>query len=115
MGQGHYVALAFGVLNPPRIDDDEREDDFRIAIEKAAGRRVHTSYESKREYMAIFVAENAGVDDDAAVPQTCLLADAANGEEWPAVHAAWERAQKAAKEFGIDLPDGQPLLVVDYD
>jgi hypothetical protein len=118
MGQGYYMALAFGVLDPPKIDEEEGEAatwTYDAAIKKAAGRRVHTAYESERAYMAIFVAENAGVDDNAGTPKTCALADAASGPEWDEAREIWTRIQEASGKLGFPLSDGQPLLIVDCD
>jgi len=84
------------------------------ALHKAAGQRVHESYESDCEYLAILVVENAGVDEKASVPQTCLLADAIKGPAWVEARKAWKRVRKASVKFGVELPAGEPLLIVDY-
>lgn len=118
MGQGHYVALGYGAIHPlPQLPDDDlkKYDDWEHAVEAAAGRRIHTSYESECKYLAIFVAENFGVDDDAITLKTCLLSEAATGPEWDAARAAWERVRAASEKFDVVLPPGHPLLIVDYD
>jgi selenophosphate synthetase-related protein len=44
-----------------------------------------------------------------------LLADAAQGPEWNTAREIWERIRAASQEFGVPLPEGQPLLIADFD
>lgn len=118
MGQGNYIALGYGALDvdyPSGGVDSDVFDDWLGALEKIAGRSLETSYESERKYLAIFVAENAGIRDDTIIPSTCLLANAAQGPEWDTAREIWERIRAASQELGVPLPEGQPLLIVDYD
>jgi hypothetical protein len=114
MGQGNYMALAFGVLNPPEIAE-EIDCKYRDVVDEAAGQRVRFAYESEVDYMAILVAENSGVDQDSITPETCKLANLLTEQIWAEARAKWEKVREASKKFGIVLPEGESLLVVDYD
>lgn len=119
MGQGSYMAIGYGILSDPTVDrnSDKEWYAWTSAVEKAAGRRLHFSSESDRHYFAILVAENSGVADDTVEPKTCRLASVCYElrDELAKAREAWARAQAKSAELGVTLPDGEPLLIVDYD
>jgi len=115
MGQGNFIAIGYGILDPP-VPKEEVLYRWLPQLKKAAGRPVHLSYESRREYLAIFLAENCGVDDNAKPIETCALSDfLQDAQRWDDAIAVWRRVRKESKRFGIDLPWGAPLLIADCD
>lgn len=123
MGQGHYNAIGFGCLRPKSIGDAlERDmavggsmaDEFYDLVSKHGG---HTGYESRPDYIAIFLADS-GCDHVTMAP-TSTMADfvkSAKALVVPSVVAKWERIRREVKRrFGIALPAGRLLFIADYD
>jgi hypothetical protein len=123
MGQGHYNAIGFGCLYPEALkkklaadwkSNGTLGDDFYDLVSTCGGR---TGYESKPDYIAIFLADSGR--DHVTMSPTCalnLFTGKMNALVTPAVIARWERLRKKAmQKFGIDLPAGQLLFIADYD
>lgn len=130
MGQGLYRMLGWGCLNPLPFNWDGDEGLRLYDL-------VKTSYECKPDYIVIPLA----VDDEwlqqswnlAPLPQGGLphveprtARIASRCQWWPDVEktgvwidrrivATWELVQKFALTKGLELPDGHPVFLCDWD
>lgn len=129
MGQGLYRCVGWGCLNPPHFDWDD--DDRPLLFDL-----VETSYEAEPNYIMI----PFGVDDGwlqkawnlPALPEGLPHVEPRTAvalshcEWWPDVGKAgvwvsrrirdtWELIRRVAKEKGLELPEGEPIFVCDWD
>lgn len=129
MGQGLYRSVGWGCLNPPRYDWDN--DDVPRLWDA-----IETSYEAEPDYLML----PFGVDDEwlqkawnlpplpdglpHVRPRTAVVAPRC--EWWPDVGTAgvwvssrivglWELLRVVAKTRGLELPEGRPIFVCDWD
>jgi hypothetical protein len=129
MGQGLYRAVGFGCLNPPDFEGDNRPTP---GLHDA----VEYGYEAEPDYAMI----PFGVDDEAlqawwglpplpkGLPHieeyTAQIVERCRC--WPDVgthgiwvphriESTWELLREVAKVNGVDLPEGQPIFVCDWD
>ncbi len=132
MGQGLYRCVGWGVLNPPPIDWDDEGELYATDLYSV----FQVAYEAKPEYLMI----PFGVDDEFlqaswnlpplppglphVEPRTAVTVPRC--EWWPDVGKAgvwvswrivktWEALRLIWKAREIDLPEGEPLLVCDWD
>lgn len=129
MGQGLYRMLGWGCLNPPDFDWDNHPSLLYDV--------VRMSYEAESYYLMIPMA----IDDEwlqkawnlpplpkgglpHIEPRTAQVVPRC--EWWPDVEKTgvwvsgrivqtWEMFRQLAKVRGIELPDGQPIFVCDWD
>ncbi len=130
MGQGLYRYVGWGCLNPPAFDwdgDDAIPDLFSA---------VSTSYEAEPEYIMIPL----GVDDEflqaswnlpplpkglphveprtaVAVPRCEWWPDVGKRGVWVScrIVALWEMVRIIARHRGLELPEGEPIFVCEWD
>jgi len=129
MGQGLYRCAGWGCLNPPSLDWDSRFGDQLLSI-------VRTESEAEPGYIMIPFA----VDDKllqvwwslaplpkglphieprtaVSVPQCQWWPDYGKAGVWVSdrLSRTWELLREIARDRGIDLPEGEPLFVCDWD
>lgn len=122
MGQGHYTALVYGIKGDPceliYIGDDAYRD-----IAPWASGYVKTSYESRTQWAGVFV----GASDDVVSSRLGRCVDLeyeaysvkdieqSFADEIQVAKSQWETFRQFAKDNGVDLPEGELMLVFDYD
>ena len=122
MGQGLYNRLAWGIINPPSLPNED--DEWTDIVDPKYKLRPCSSYESETPYLAIPICTDSGAGDNDeempdryAVPFTDLLAKlTGDGAIIEAAKAKWEQVRAVALEkTGILLDYGQLIWINDYD
>ncbi|MBI9080243.1 MAG: hypothetical protein JEY79_17240 [Pseudodesulfovibrio sp.] len=132
MGQGHYTMLAFGLTNESLPDEAllSEDNDYMWGFEKETGITVASAYECEPYFWAIPLAVNDGFLQNwwklpdlpydelpcSVAPRTCKIID----KEMPsvdmeAVRAKWSQFQDFYRKMGIEMPDGNLILIADWD
>lgn len=133
MGRGLYRMLGWGILNPPAFNWDDDDPPYLFDL-------VETSYETTPEYLMLPIA----IDDGFLQVHRSLSSLDNLGFKLPHVtarHAVtvprltwwpdvgvkegawvsswfvdmWELIRRTAATKGLDLPEGSPILVSDWD
>lgn len=130
MGQGHYTALVWGVTGDEcgkiNVEVDGYSEVAEWADDAIYGRDafVKSSYESKIEWLGAFVGcsdpnvAERRTSDAAELEYTAM--DIASvptlyANEIDLARKDWEKFRALAAEHGVTLPEGELLLVFDYD
>lgn len=132
MGQGHYTALIWGVTGDDCdkaycLDEDGYSEIAPWADDAVYGHRsayIKTSYESNVPWLGVFVgctdslvSERKG-GKPAELEYTAMplaSVESVYAKQIAAAREAWGRFRALAAANGVELPEGQLLLVFDYD
>lgn len=134
MGQGIYTAIVYGVIDPPTEETDEDGDTeaagwYEDAERAAEGRHVvrfDVAYEAKPFYRGVVVAvSDRHIAARMRVPLFARYTMRINGLlDWVTDNAgptfdraiaAWEDIREAGRQNGAEVPEGELLLVCDWD
>lgn len=128
MGQGHYTALIWGVTGDDcrkvEVEVDGYWETAEWADDSMFRMGIKSTYESRVPWLGAFVGCSDSLVSErrsktaAELEYTAMtLASVATTykDEINAARQQWEAFRRLAVNNGVDLPEGQLLLVFDYD
>lgn len=132
MGQGHYAALVWGVTGDDRdkvydFDEDGDSDVAPWANEAIYGYKfsyVKASYESKEPWLGVLAGCTDSIVSERKTGKPADLeytamplasVEKVYAKQIADARESWEKFRRLAADNGVDLPEGQLLLVFDYD